>query len=486
MAVWYEGTNSVGAGTRVTMGSGDDLYVGPNVQVGSTGGGNGVSSAGSIDDVDIYGSIYGNHGIYAAAGGNRIHVGAGGSVSGSVDGMFLNGTNNYLSNSGDIAGRVGLDLADSSNTIINSGTISGNYDQAIIMMGGYNLVVNSGTISAPDDYGISIATGGTTFGPNTIENSGTISSGGGYAAIKTNELTATITNSGQIMGGIEFGNGTNVYDGTRGSVTGTVSVGSGTNTLYGGAGIETFDLSYGTDTADGGAGNDTFLVGANLAHVSIDGGSGTDTVVLDGNYSGLTFTRTTMVNVEKLKLSTGHSYNLTTDDATVASGQTLTIYGSALSASYALTFNGAAETDGHFVIIGGKGGDKLTGGALSDTFVYTKAAQSTGAHYDTITGFNFSKDIFDIPGGVGTITGINTKVTSGSLSTASFDTDLAAAMSGHLSAHHAVLFKPNAGTLSGKTFLVVDLNGTAGYQSGHDLVILMISSSGTLAAGCFH
>ena len=69
---------------------------------------------------------------------------------------------------------------------------------------------------------------------------------------------------------------------------------------------------------------------------------------------------------------------------------------------------------------------------------------------------------------------------------ATFNTDLTAAMSGHLGAHHAILFTPNAGTLSGETFLVVDLNGTAGYQSGHDLVIRMISSTGTLAAGGFH
>jgi hypothetical protein len=191
-------------------------------------------------------------------------------------------------------------------------------------------------------------------------------------------------------------------------------------------------------------------------------------------------------NVEKIALTDGYSYKLTTNGATVAAGQTLTIDGSALTGSNVLTFNGAAETNGHFIIIGGKGADKLTGGALSDTFVYTTAAQSTSTHYDTITGFNFSNDIFDTPGAAGTITGIDTKVTSGSLSTATFNTDLTAAMSGHLGAHHAILFTPNAGTLSGETFLVVDLNGTAGYQSGHDLVIRMISSTGTLAAGGFH
>jgi hypothetical protein len=192
------------------------------------------------------------------------------------------------------------------------------------------------------------------------------------------------------------------------------------------------------------------------------------------------------MNVEKIVLAAGFNYKLTTSNTTVASGQTLTINGAALSASNVLTFSGAAETDGHFIIIGGLGADKLTGGALLDTFTYTSAAQSTSTHYDTITGFNFSKDIFDTPGAAGTITGINAKVTSGTLSTSAFDANLTTAMSGHLTAHHAILFTPTAGTLSGATFLVVDLNGTAGYQSGHDLVIRMSGASGTLAAGGFH
>ena len=256
------------------------------------------------------------------------------------------------------------------------------------------------------------------------------------------------------------------------------------------AGNDTFNLTQGgNDTASGGTGNDTINMGAALtAADKIDAGAGTDTVTLNGNYAaGVTFNATTLVNVEKLTLAAGHSYKLTTNNATVASGQTLTIDGSALSASSVLTFSGATETNGHFIIIGGNGADVLTGGALSDTFTYTTAAQSTGVHYDTINGFNFSSDKFDIPGGAGVITGINAKVTSGTLSTASFDANLTTAMSdGHLGAHHAVLFTPTTGTLHGQTFLVVDLNGVAGYQTGHDLVIRMNGATGTLAAGGFH
>jgi len=209
--------------------------------------------------------------------------------------------------------------------------------------------------------------------------------------------------------------------------------------------------------------------------------------VLNSDYTGgnaVTFGATTMVNVENLLLSAGHSYSLTTNNATVAAGQTLTVDASALGSGNSLTFNGSAETDGHFIIKSGLGADNLTGGALSDTFTFASAADSTSTTYDTINSFNFGLDRFDIPGSTGSISEIDTAV-SGTLSTASFDTDLAAAVSGHLGAHSAMLVTANAGTLNGQTFLVVDLNGTAGYQSGADLVIHLSGSTGTLVTGDF-
>ena len=260
--------------------------------------------------------------------------------------------------------------------------------------------------------------------------------------------------------------------------------------VRGGAGNDTLVGGAGNDTLIGGLGNDQFVLAGNLRSTDkIDGGSGTDTVILSGDYTGahaLVCSATTMVNVEKIVLAAGHSYKLTTNNATVASGQALTIGGSALSARDVLAFNGAAETNGRFIIIGGLGADNFTDGAGADTFVYTSAAQSTSTHFDTVNGFNFANDIFDIPGNLGTIKAIDKAVTGGKLSTATFDANLTTALSGHLGAHHAVLFTPNSGTLSGKTFLVVDFNGTAGYQASHDLVIRLTGQTGTLAAGVFH
>src|SRR5262249_48562873 len=131
-----------------------------------------------------------------------------------------------------------------------------------------------------------------------------------------------------------------------------------------------FDLSHGgADTAQGGGGNDTFTLGATLNSAdNIDGGTGSDALSLNGDYAGLVFEATTIVNVETLQLAGGHSYNLTTDDGNVASGQTLSVDASALGAADALVFNGAEETDGGFAFVGGAGNDTLTGGAQADTF----------------------------------------------------------------------------------------------------------------------
>ncbi|HWA92602.1 MAG TPA: hypothetical protein VG889_21400 [Rhizomicrobium sp.] len=148
---------------------------------------------------------------------------------------------------------------------------------------------------------------------------------------------------------------------------------AGDDDLSGTTGDDTFNLSLGgNDTVDGGDGNDTFWMGATLTAADhIDGGAGIDTVTLNGDYSGVhavVFAADTMVGVEKLYLNDGHSYDLTTSDVTVAAGVQLTIKAGALAGGNALTFNGAAETDGRFNVYAGAGDDVLTGGARNDTF----------------------------------------------------------------------------------------------------------------------
>lgn len=87
---------------------------------------------------------------------------------------------------------------------------------------------------------------------------------------------------------------------------------------------------------------------------------------------------------------------ITTINTNVTLGKTLTIDGSGLTGTNSLTFNGAAETDGSYVvkggagadiIAGGAGADTLTGGAGIDQFSFSAANRSTLAATDTITDF---------------------------------------------------------------------------------------------------
>jgi Ca2+-binding RTX toxin-like protein len=158
---------------------------------------------------------------------------------------------------------------------------------------------------------------------------------------------------------------------------------------------DTFDLSQGgEDTASGGGGNDTFTMGKAFdAHDRIDGGTGFNQLYLDGNYN-LTFLATTMTNIQQVYLVSGHHYSLTTNDATVAAGAELGVDGSNLGASDALVFNGAAETNGTFVVRGGAGNDTLTGGNGDDTL-------SGGDGTNTLNGGAGSDSLY---GGAGTST----------------------------------------------------------------------------------
>jgi Ca2+-binding RTX toxin-like protein len=265
----------------------------------------------------------------------------------------------------------------------------------------------------------------------------------------------------------------------------------------------------------GGAGGDSFTIGSEttLAGSTIDGGatgSQNNFLTLNGDFStAFTFTNNDMQHIQNLTLDRNHSYNLTTIDANVAAGKALAVNGLSLVATDTIHFDGSAETDGTFTLEGGQGNDTLIGGAGNDTlwgyngadtmtggggsdnFFYqfnnaSGVAESTSTHYDTITDMNFSVDTITPPKQLGLPSGIDAAINGGALSTATFDSDLATAVdSSHLAVGHAVLFTAGSGDLSGQTFLIVDENGVAGYQTAADLVIDVTGYTGTLSTGSF-
>jgi Ca2+-binding RTX toxin-like protein len=183
----------------------------------------------------------------------------------------------------------------------------------------------------------------------------------------------------------------------------------------------------GVDTLTGGSMTDIFYFGENGqfgASDFVNGGAGTDQLGLRGNYT-IVFGAGQLTGIENIgmvsaqdtrfgALGTTYNYNLTLNDANLASGVLMTVDGAALRGGETLTFNGSAETNGNFrifggqgndaivtgsgndIIQGGRGADDMTGGAGADTFRYLTALDSTVAAIDEILDFAPGTDKIDL------------------------------------------------------------------------------------------
>jgi len=227
------------------------------------------------------------------------------------------------------------------------------------------------------------------------------------------------------------------------------------NHLLGGAGDDTLSGDAGSDKMYGGTGNDTMSGGDGDDHLlgssgsdTLSGDDGNDIIVAGAGYD---------------TLNGGNG-----DD---------TLYGE----NGKDTLNGGAGDDflygghGNDTIDGGAGQDFLEGDGGRDIFVFGAVGDSTSTGYDSIQDFSTTDDKIDL---WFTVTGVQSPRDVGTLRAGHFDSDLENAISSaRLAAHHAILYTPDNGDLAGQTFLIVDANGTAGYQAGEDLVIHLVDTS---------
>ncbi len=280
----------------------------------------------------------------------------------------------------------------------------------------------------------------------------------------------------------------------------TMDTSAGDDILIGGqqadiiGGGTPFFSPAGIDIVKGEGGNDTLMFFDDMtASDRAVGGDGYDFLRLDGNYFGLLIASSTIKEVEEIELDLaggGFSYDLTFSDGNVAAGELM-----AVDANFAaqVALDASTETDGNYALTGGAGNDTLLsgagtdvlnggdgedflrGGAGADEYRYLAIADSTGSLFDTIDGFNANADTIRLTVAIGAV---EPKVNSGTLNAASFDADLVARLGpAKLGGFHAVVYMPDAGTFAGQTFLVIDHNGTPGYQVGAEIVIQLLGAT---------
>ncbi|MBY0499536.1 MAG: calcium-binding protein, partial [Nitrosomonas sp.] len=164
----------------------------------------------------------------------------------------------------------------------------------------------------------------------------------------------------------------------------------GAFTITGGTGNDLITAGSGNNTLSGGNGDDSFIfaAGTGLTTDTVNGGTGTDTVTLTGTtvVTATQFNNVSNIEVIALPDMVNTAVTITTVNALVASGATLTLSNAANSGI--LAFNGAAETNGLFNIIGGTGNDNIIGGSGNDVLTGGDGSDSitAGLGNDALSG----------------------------------------------------------------------------------------------------
>jgi hypothetical protein len=328
-----------------------------------------------------------------------------------------------------------------------------------------------------------------------------------------------MTLDGSTSGSLSFWGGSESDGGSF-----TVICGTGfQNVLYGGSANDVLDVRHGQDDGllfmGGNGGDDILIFGSNYNNGdgSAYGGTGNDTVVFDGDYPTLAIEGgvADLWQVETVKFAAGHDYGQfftpftvtgdvsSTAPAGTTSGLTVTWDASELGVGDLFNLNLSGSTAAAHIIMGGDGSDQITGNANNDTFigglgrdsmyggsgndvfVVNDVSESTSLVYDAPVGINWDTDKIDLDGAAPTA--INAAVNGGTLNQdGSFDSTLETLVgAGQLAAGHAVIFTADSGAYNGLPLLIVDANGTAGYQGGQDYIFYISGHTGTLDTSDF-
>ena len=253
MATTFITTNTIGAGTTVSLADGDGALIAPGIVLGST---DYIALYGIASNhrVTVLGAVDGgSYGIYlgddaALDTGQQVVVGASGVVSAGYTAVQLNGTNSSVTNQGLISSADTAVLLNGNNSsVANHGLISG-LATAVYSFGdvasGQSRIFNDGTIES-GLYGV-YRTGSEAL---RIENYGTIR-GGTNSIYMVDTANDIVLNRGVLIGDVGLGGGNDLYDGRGGSIDGVVFGADGNDTVIAGLSAEAFDGGTGVDLLD--------------------------------------------------------------------------------------------------------------------------------------------------------------------------------------------------------------------------------------------
>lgn len=283
--------------------------------------------------------------------------------------------------------------------------------------------------------------------------------------------------------------------------------------LIGGAGDDsltarggnTFDLTLGGNDTAVAFGAGTFLLGNQLSAGDFVQGNIGSTVVMGGaftagttlgistaNFDGIAnfhFDATTGVTGVVFSGAIPNTGEVMALDASAMGTTAVSFdFSGAIAASFSITGSGGNDTitlsgSGANSVTAGLGADTITCGTAVDTIITGAVADSSGAGaYDTISGFNFDADQFNLAG-AHSVSGF--AATAATVSAATFDADIFAASAGHMAGDGALSITAILGDLTGHTFLVVDVNNDGIYVAGTDYVFDITGFTGTPDAGDF-
>lgn len=371
---WQLPQTTTQTGTVVALGTTDDVLVSTEVTLTSTGAGSPtILGFGSNHEVVVYGKVVDDMDSAIVLGdsssadsGNKVSIAQTGQVFG-LDAVVIAGIGTQLVNDGLIKGTgfgIVLDGEGTGSTITNNGLIVGG--TAAISRG-------------PSDASQTI----------TLINNGTIF--GNYVGSTLTDIVAIdiVTNTGLVIGDIKLGAGNDTYDAKAGSgrVDGIVYGGAGVDTLRGGAEADTLYGDAGNDLLFGWAGDDVLYGGTGVDQMR--GGVGNDTyrvfdagdVIVEAQAEGAADKVVAAVSYRLHPNAPADIEIMQTNSST--STKAIDLAGNA----YAQTLIGNAGANR---LEGREGNDTLRGLGGNDTFAF--ATGDTSDNIDTIVDFNPADD----------------------------------------------------------------------------------------------